>query len=429
MNWKPILGCLILLSVTAQAQILTRGPYLQMMSSNAITIRWQTDKPANGKVRYGTDPLTLDKAADQASATTEHEVRLTGLKPATVYHYMIESSEGKLAGGDGTCRFKTAPVTGAESPVRVWVLGDSGTGTGGKGMGNAEKVSAGYEKSKLYQDPDVWLMLGDNAYNSGSEEEVSRAVFRTYPKMLSKAVLWSALGNHDEVNENGAAYFNAFNFPKAAECGGTPSGTENYYSFDHANIHFISLDSQVARNRAAGGPMLTWLKSDLESTTQKWIVAFWHHPPYTKGSHDSDIEIEHIEMRERALPILEAHGVDLILGGHSHCYERSMLIDGHYGFSSTFNPETMAKDKGNGQETGAGATGGYKKKYGGHNGAIYIVAGNSGKISGGRLNHPVMVTSKNVLGSLVIDVKGPRMDVSEIGIDGQAIDQFTILKK
>ena len=51
--------------------------------------------------------------------------------------------------------------------------------------------------------------------------------------------------------------------------------------------------------------MLTWLQNDLASTAQPWIIAFFHHPPYSKGSHDSDTEIELREMRQNALPILE----------------------------------------------------------------------------------------------------------------------------
>jgi hypothetical protein len=94
-----------------------------------------------------------------------------------------------------------------------------------------------------------------------------------------------------------------------------PSGTERYYAFDHGNIHFICLDSQGS-GRIATDPMLRWLAADLAATTQKWIIAFWHHPPYTKGSHDSDSELELIEMRENALSILEAGGADLVVTGH-----------------------------------------------------------------------------------------------------------------
>ena len=52
--------------------------------------------------------------------------------------------------------------------------------------------------------------------------------------------------------------------------------------------------------------MLNLAGSDLAQNTLPWVIAFWHHPPYTKGSHDSDSEIELIEMRQNALPILEA---------------------------------------------------------------------------------------------------------------------------
>ena len=58
--------------------------------------------------------------------------------------------------------------------------------------------------------------------------------------------------------------------------------------------------------------MAQWLKADLEKTSADWLVAYWHHPPYTKGSHDSDKEQQLIEMREYIMPILESGGVDLV---------------------------------------------------------------------------------------------------------------------
>lgn len=421
-----VLGLLVCGAPFALAETITRGPYLQMLAPDAITVRWQTDVPSESRVQFGSAPNQLAKSVEDKKATVEHEVRLTGLKPSTTYYYAVGNTKTTLTGGDESFRFKTAPPVGSNGPVRIWVLGDSGTG-GTKG-GKAEMVRDGYEKSPLFKDPDVWLMLGDNAYPKGTEEETTRAIFHTYPMMLRKAPLWSTYGNHDSYTAKGAPYFNAFTFPQKGESGGQPSGTENYYSFDHANIHFVCLDSEVSKNRAAGGAMLTWLESDLAATKQKWIIAFFHHPPYTKGSHDSDSESAHIEMRQRALPILEANGVDLVLSGHSHCYERSMLIDGHYGKSTTFDPATMALDRTLGKVTAPPTTGAYQKKDGGHNGTVYIVGGNSGKAGGGKLNHPVMLVSKILVGSLAIDVAGDRMDVWEIGADGKAFDEFTILK-
>ena len=127
--------------------------------------------------------------------------------------------------------------------------------------------------------------------------------------------------------------------------------------------------------------MMTWLDNDLAQTDQPWIVAYWHHPPYSKGSHDSDNPVtdqDLIDMRTVAVPILEDHGVDLVLSGHSHAYERSFLIDGHYGFSDTFGPEHVV-DGGDGRVLGDGA---YLKPFAArvpHRGAVYTVAGSSGQ--------------------------------------------------
>ena len=74
--------------------------------------------------------------------------------------------------------------------------------------------------------------------------------------------------------------------------------------------------------------MYTWLEADLMANTQDWLIAYWHHPPYSRGSHDSDTTHQMFQMRERFVALLEDYGVDLVLTGHSHAYERSMLIDG-----------------------------------------------------------------------------------------------------
>ena len=211
-----------------------------------------------------------------------------------------------------------------------------------------------------------------------------------------------------------------------AEAGGVASGTEAYYSFDYGNIHFVCLESYET-DRSPSGAMLTWLLADLLANTKDWVIAFWHHPPYTKGSHDSDTEGRLIDMRQNALPILEQNGVDLVLTGHSHSYERSLLIDGHYGHSSTFT-SAMQLDSGDGREDGNGA---YQKPGQPalpNAGAVYAVAGSSGKTSGGSLNHPVMFVSLNVLGSLVLDITGGRLDSTFLDSNGNVGDYFTILK-
>lgn len=402
------------------AQTIQRGPYLQMASPTGLTMRWRTDQSVDGVVQYGTVPGNLVHSAVGVTGT-DHEVELSGLQPDTRYYYSIGTSSGPLA-GDSTYSFVTGPQTGVARATRIWVVGDSG-----EANNNARAVRDAYKNFTGTRATDLWLMLGDNAYDDGTDLEYQAAVFDTYPELLRQAPVWPTLGNHDGHSASSASqsgpYYDIFTLPKNAEAGGLASGTEAYYSFDRSNIHFIVLDSYDT-DRSANGSMLTWLENDLATSQQDWLVAFWHHPPYTKGSHNSDAESALIDMRENALPLLESYGVDLVLSGHSHSYERSFLIDQHYGSSSTFGP-SMQVDSGSGREDDTGA---YVKTAAGamYQGAVYAVAGSSSKTSGGSLNHPAMFVSLDQLGSMVLDFDGLRLDALFIDDAGNVLDYFTL---
>lgn len=81
----------------------------------------------------------------------------------------------------------------------------------------------------------------------------------------------------------------------------------------------------MTADRSVNGPMASWLKKDFAMNTSTWLIVFWHHAPFSKALHDSDKEIELIEMRENFLPILESGGEDLLLFGNSHAYQRSFF--------------------------------------------------------------------------------------------------------
>jgi acid phosphatase type 7 len=403
----------------------TRGPYLQIGTPSSMILKWRTSSPTDSRVRYGLDPFSLTSFKDNSTVTTEHEVELTGLLSNTQYYYSIGSTTTVFAGEDANHFFYTSPPSGVAQPTRIWVLGDSGTANA-----NAAAVRDAYMNLTGSQYTDLWLMLGDNAYATGTDSEYQSAVFNMYPDMLRTSPLWPTLGNHDGASADSATqtgpYYNIFKLPTQGQAGGLASGTEAYYSFDFGSIHFICLESHET-NRAVNGTMMTWLQNDVNSTNKDWIIAFWHHPPYSKGSHNSDTESQLIEMRQNALPILEQAGVDLVLTGHSHSYERSFLIDGHYGNSGTFT-SSMKKDGGSGR---VDSTGAYKKPTDGlgpHEGAVYAVAGSSGQVSGGTLNHPAMFISLNSLGSMILQVNGSRLDAQFIDQNGTTRDYFTILK-
>lgn len=420
-------GCAILCAAASLSSVLaaevTRGPYLNSGTPSSVVVRWRTDEPTASVVNFGTTQGQLTGTVTLPGPTTEHVVTVSNLAPNTRYYYAIGDGTAMLSGGNADTFFETAPAVGTTKPTRIWVLGDSGTG----GYSTApRRVADAYKNSPLFQHPDVWLMLGDNAYGSGEDYEYQDAVFDTYPDFLRNSVLWSTMGNHETYNGlDPLPYYEIFTFPTNAEAGGVPSGTEHYYSFDYGNIHFVCLDSQTDALRAAGGAQAQWLQADLAATTQRWIIAFYHHPPYTKGTHNSDSESDHIEMRQNIQPILEASGVDFVLGGHSHSYERSMLLSGHFGHSSTLTA-AMKIDSGDGRESGTGA---YGKDPGANPGTVYTVAGHSGHVGGYYgLNHPANVVSMAVLGSVFIDVDGDRLDAKMIDSTGVIRDSFTISK-
>jgi hypothetical protein len=415
--------------VTEIPPLLTRGPYLQSGSSTGAVVRWRTDRTSDSVVRYGPNVNSLTNFAIGTLSNTEHVVRIGGLQPSTKYFYSIGSSNRTLAGGtnvlgDGTNYwFVTSPVPGTIKRTRFWALGDSGTANA-----NARAVRDAYYNFAATNAPaDFWLMLGDNAYNRGLDSEYQSAVFDMYPNTLRNLFLWPVLGNHESDQSYSTTitfpYLDIFSTPQNGEAGGVPSGNPKYYSFDYANVHFIGLDSMTSE-RTTNSTMAQWLINDLENNTQTWTIVYFHHPPYTKGSHNSDAETDLIEIRQNILPILESHDVDLVLSGHSHVHERSYLLHGHYGLSTTLTPE-MKIDGGDGREDGTGA---YKKDGDGH-GVVYIVAGSSGQTGGGSLNHPAHYVSLNELGSMIVDVDSNRLDAQFLTGTGTISDHFTLLKR
>ena len=432
-----LLGALLvalLLATTASTQtapFVTRGPYLQKGSPTSVVVRWRTDAPTDSVVRFGAAPDSRTSSVSDPAPTTEHVVTIAGLSPGSRYYYSVGSSAGALAGGDATHYFATSPPPGSAPPIRIWAFGDAGFGDASQAA-----VRDAYYRFAGQRATDVWLMLGDNAYTNGTDAEYQTRMFDVYRDLLRNTVLWSTFGNHEALSSSSASqsgpYYDAFTFPTAGESGGAPSGTEAYYSFDYGNVHFICLNSDDVP-RSPTEPMLTWLRNDLAQNTQQWTIAFFHHPPYSKGSHDSDNPADSggrmHDMRENALPILEEFGVDLVLTGHSHNYERSFLLDGHYGLSSTLT-EAMKVDSGDGRTWSDGA---YFRSSDvssdSHAGTLHAVSGAAGQIAtNGQLNHAVMVSGLEALGSLVVDISERNLEGKFLDTRGVVRDSFAIEK-
>lgn len=433
------------------SQTLTRGPYLQSPTESTIVIKWRTSANTNSKVRFGTDSLNLSQTVSLNNSTKEHTVKLTNLVPSTIYYYSVGNNATSFTSPSARFRFKTNPIPGSEVPTRVWAIGDFG-------KGNTEQVAV--KNSYMHYDDssntDVWIWLGDNVYNDGTDDEYQTKLFELngFSDVFSWLPFWPSPGNHDyntvweesaflgipysniPLEDHQGPYYDMVHVPTQAEAGGFPSQLELFYSFDYGDVHFLSLNSEVydfSQTFEGIDRMKQWIEQDLQQNTRSFTIAYFHQPPYSKGSHDSDDAFELVmkAMRERVVPLLESYDIDLVICGHSHVFERSKLIHGHYGNSFSFEPSTMLKDGSNGNFEQGNA---YHKDGLANtpDGTVYVVCGNSGsKEDAPSLDYPIMQFVDGGLdacGSFVMDIYKNRLDGKYLHMNGSVLDEFTILK-
>ncbi|GAB4046736.1 purple acid phosphatase family protein [Spirosoma litoris] len=433
------------------AQTISRGPYLQMGSQTAVSIRWRTDVPTIGKVSYGLSASNLSASVSEAVSATEHEIRITGLTPDSQYFYSVGTTTQVLQQGSDNY-FLTAPSATTKRKIRVVSFGDSGMNPNG----NQTNVRNAFLNYRGSTPTDLWMLIGDNSYD-GDDPAYQINFFEAYQTTLMKnSMLFSVPGNHDYSNNSTLAanhnipYFSNFSLPTNAESGGVASGTKEWYSVDYGPIHFIMLDGYGTRpvNGVAtkfyadtlNHPQTVWLKQDLAATTKKWKIVYLHFPPYSMGGHSSEGDPDLAAIRQRINPILERYGVDMVVLGHSHNYERSYPIHDQYGPMSDFSANPSAyrfpEDNGTGRYDGSDNSCAYKstseKK---KQGTVYVVAGSSGAL-GTNPNlgtHAVMVSTQRLQGgSFYFEVEDNRLDAKFIQPSSSSnyviSDQFTVLK-
>lgn len=493
-----------------ESPTITRGPYLQLPHPTGMQIRWKTSIPTNSLVKYKLfNAVNFSDSLLITSLDTNHIVTLTGLLPNSKYDYTIgykTTNSIKLQGDIGINQFITPPngyLPG--KTTRIWATGDCGAdsallvkpisldNTIGIGRG---QLSSDYtqikvkNKFKRYIDSlgvnlDLWLLLGDNAYDFGTDGDFQKNFFTIYQKdrIMKQTPIAPAIGNHEYFdsfyNKNSDRnqslrtfnskyrkshlidYYKVFSMDSMGLAGGWPSPKRGFYSYNYNNIHFISLDSygfygsnqdKLLYDDVSGNtnPQITWLKDDLARNTQKWTIMYWHHSPYTKGrGHDSDNpqgnngndEIILQKLRENLIPYLDSKKIDLILVAHSHSYERTKLLKGHYGNSSSFitdesnqNYPSYSNNNHSARFDGSSNSCPYVKNDNTTNeGIVYVVSGSAGWLENdikAEMLHPAMkYTNMSKGGSVYIEITDNRLDAKWIDEGGGIGDKFTIIKE
>jgi len=439
-----LLSIILLVSIHVFSQTLLRGPYLQSQTNTSIKILWRTSDSTIGIVKYGNSPSSLTNTIVDTVNAKNHIIKISGLLPKTKYYYSVSYGTTVLAGGNEQHHFFTSISPNDTTGFKFWVTGDFGAGNN-----EQIKVRRWFENYIQTNEINNWLWLGDNTYTNGTDAEYTRNVFSSdygYDSIFRFLPFYPIPGNHDYGSVNGlddprnhrGPYFDMVEVFKNAEMGGIPSTLEAYYSYDYGNTHFLALNSELLPSLLTwdfGNTFRTWMENDLKNSTKKFKVAYWHQPPYSKGSHDSDdgFELNMRAMREKVVPLLEKYGVDVVLNGHSHVYERSYLINKHYNYSFTFNRSTMLMDSTSGNPDSNRTY--IKYTYGANKdkGTVYTVIGNSGKseAENGKM-HPAMYTKFSAdkgVGSGILEIKGNVLTLTYYKDNGEVFDKFRIIKQ
>ncbi len=369
------------------------GPYVQNTSDQKAAVIWYSKTAEPGFLRYGRQALHWEGTIQVATGVV-HRAEIANLQPFTKYYYEIGSGAKIYASGE-TYYFHTHPRAGVKAPFRFMAFGDFGTGDQYQQATAAQMLKDDFRH-------DFALLLGDLIYSQGAREKYLVKYFPVYQQIISHRPWWPTLGNHDIKAENGAAYFEFFETPV-----NNPLGVENYYSFDYANAHFASLDDELLFENASDlQQQIDWLRQDLRAAKnrgQRWLIAMWHRPPYSGGSHDDDHDI-----RRDFVPAVEAEGVDLVLSGHSHVAERSFMLSNHQIMNQSLSQ--------------------YPKR-GFEKGTVYVVSGAGGEINPIESKHSLMAFQLgDVCGYESIYIHGDTLQGSWITDRGQVMDQFTLIK-
>ncbi|ATB30929.1 metallophosphoesterase [Melittangium boletus] len=288
---------------------LPRQPYLQSVGTTSAIVAFRTSASCSPLVRFG-EGSDVSRTATASAAGWQHAVKLTGLSPGRTYSYVVEACGSTT--GVRTFQSASGPDT---SRVRFTAMGDFGTG----GSLQSKVLALLGQSSRAGE---FLLTLGDNAYSSGTEAEFQSNMFKPMAALLRSTPLYTTPGNHEYLTKNAQPYLDNFYLPT-----NNPAGTERYYSFDWGPVHFVSLDSNCLSYPTAEctkALQQEWVKKDLAATTRPWKIVFFHHPLWSSGEHGSSTS-----MRNAFASIFEQYGVDLVLTGHDHNYERSKAMSGN----------------------------------------------------------------------------------------------------
>ena len=261
------------------------------------------------QLEYGLDTLYALGSLTSTNSHTNHTFILNDLPLGEPIFYRITSSNSTVLLEEV---FNAHPT--ATQNLSFVALSDFGTPTGPTAV-----IAAAVRQ----HDPALLITAGDNVYELGEHHEYNPSLFTPYKQIFQRTPFMPIVGNHDTFTLRGQAYLDNFDLPQNSTVDGFN------FSYDYGMIHFACVNSQfIAEDPTTYGAAVgAWLAADLAASSKPWKIVVTHHPiESSQAVHAIDTRVSNIIQ-----PIVEAAGVDLVIQGHNHLYERHNPINGvHY---------------------------------------------------------------------------------------------------
>jgi len=289
-------------------------PFLTNKEEDGVTINFRMAVPARSTVEvYDSDNEAKVLEIQNEFPLEYHYIELSGLQPDSSYEYVINVEDTYTLNDVKTEKkaFKTKPLDEDIDTFRFIVYGDT----------QIYDERHAYVVNRIVEDSDLntafILKPGDHTEEGTSEKSWSK-FFESANPLSSQIPYYMVLGNHER---NSILYYRAFELPNG---GGDYS--KRWYSFDYGNSHFVILDSNILESSNLYEKQMEWLEEDLKNNNdKKFIFLAFHHPFWTTateyGSMEENLPEGHFNTKNW-LPIFEKYGVDVVINGHIHAYER-----------------------------------------------------------------------------------------------------------
>jgi acid phosphatase type 7 len=285
-------------------------------TDTSLAAIWETDRGTHATyLAYGTSPGKLDHFVQGVTFVNPdtqdgpvivpvliHETHVCGLTPDTTYYYAV--------GGDGwygnVYSVKTGPPIASKASFRFTVVGDS----------NAFYWLFAQVAAKMATFAPDWMLFTGDLVNSGFSQFEWEQWFAAAGPFVAHVPTMTVHGNHEDM---ATGYFALFALPD----------TEQFYSFDYGNTHFVVLNDSPPPGETLTGRQATFLDSDLAAaearpTPPRWYVTSHHRPMFASDPGEGS----NLTVRAAWQRIYEKHHTDVDMNGHDHHFEMTTPILG-----------------------------------------------------------------------------------------------------